>query len=423
MKNILTLFVFVIVISGNVFSQDSIKPSPTFGELKYVITGDVFYGFKYLSSPRGNTATFTTLGYNPVILYKLSDKLFFEGEIEFQTSRWQEDPSLTSGNAAAEGVAVELEYANMNYVINKYMLFKAGALFTPYGVFEDWYHQRISNRFTSRPVGIGHGGIEPGSDEGIELNGGIPIGIAKMHYAVALLNGAKLITQQEDASNTTTQNIGNLEYENIIDNNTNKALVARIGILPFSDNCLEFGGWYGSQVVSATGDKLNSNVKAIHSGVYFSFAKDIEPIKGTITVRSQYSMLSVGNFLYTLSSDTGTNIGKQYSFANNNSHAYYASFNYRGAMMKNKYLKRIEVGVRYGSVTYPDKAYGNWIMPTTSSAAKSRTQLAYVVDYWLKWNAVIKIAYEQNYIAKDPVKGTTPATPPGTLVIQFAMGL
>lgn len=418
---------FWLIIAGclfpaiNSFSQDSTKSSSS-GDLKCVFTGDVFFGFKSVGSPT-NTATFNTLGYNPVILYKLSDRLFFEGELEFQTSRWQEDATATSGNAAAEGLAVEMEFANMNFVINKYMLLKAGVMFTPYGVFEDWYHQRITNRMVSRPVGIGHGGIEPGADEGIQLNGGIPIGTGKLHYTVAVLNGAKLITQQDDAASTKTQNIGNLEYENIIDNNTNKAVVGRLGVLPFSSNWLEFGAWYGSQIVSADNDKLNSGIQAVHSGAYLSVVAPIDQIKGTLTFRSQLSQLAIGDFKFTKTSDTGANIGKTYTFANNNSSAYYAQLCYRPNMLTSKFLKRLELAIRYGSVTYPDQALGGWIMPSTTSGVKNKTQMAYALDYWLKWNAVLKISWEQlNYPAVGAQKAPA-VQPTGSFNIQAAFGL
>jgi len=393
----------LLLMGAAAFAQDSIRSS-TSGDLKGVITGDVFFGFKFVNNKgipnRPNVSTFTTVGYNPVVLYKLSDKFFFEGEVEFQTSEWQEGGS-TSGNAVGEGLAVELEYANLNYVINKYMLVKFGIFFTPYGVFEDWYHQRITNRMTSRPPGIGHGGIEPGADEGVQVNGGFPLGGgAKLHYAVALLNGGKLVT--DDPGN----NNGSLEYESIIDNNVNKAVVGRIGILPVP--WLEFGGWYGSSKVGK--DVIQNNIGAIHSGIYFSIIKSIDPIKGTVCFRSQYSKLAVDNAVFRQTDST------TYTFKNNNSKAYYAQLSYRPTMLKNKFVRRCEIAARYGSITLPDPAQGKWIMPGTTSAASNKTQWAVSLDYWLKWNAVIKFSYEQNH----PKKG---ALPRATWIIQAAMGL
>lgn len=409
MKIALLVVILLCTMTTRSTAQDSTR-SASSGELKSVITGDVFYGFKYVDNKgianKPNTATFTTLGYNPVVLYKLSNKLFFEGELEFQTSRWQEDPTLTSGNASPEGLIIELEYANLNYVINKHMLVKAGAFFTPYGVFEDWYHQRITNRMTSRPLGVGHGGIEPGSDEGVQLNGGFSLmrGM-KLHYAVALLNGGKLVTDDPDNNN------GSLEYESIIDNNTNKAMVARIGILPLP--WLEFGGWYGKQTVGK--DFLANNIGATHSGAYFSIIKDIDPIKGSICFRSEYVTLAVDDATFQETDTTN------YIFANNNSSAYYAQFSYRPTMLKNKIANKCELAVRYGSMTLPDQAQGKWIMAGTASATKSKTQWAVSLDFWLKWNAVIKFAYEQNYPVA--VNGVYPALPRASWVIQAAMGL
>jgi len=411
MKTLTTTIILAVFISAASYAQDTVQSSSSPGsmrDIKYLITGDAFFGFKYINdSKKGNTATFTTMGFNPIFLYKLSDKLFFESEVEFQTSLWQEDPEKTSGNAVGEGLAVELETADLTFAINKYMMVKAGIFFTAYGVFEDWYHQRITNRMVSRPIGIGHGGIEPGSDAGISLRGGIPLGSTKLHYAIDVLNGGKLIS--DDPSN----NNGNLDYESIIDNNTNKAVVVRIGFLPVS--WLEFGGWFGKQKVGASKDSLNKNVGATHSGAYFSIIKDIDPIKGTVCFRSQYSMLSIGDATFK-QTDTTT-----YIFKNNNSSAYYAQLSYRPTMLRSRFFKRLEIAARYGSITLPDQAQGKWIMPQTTSPAKSRTQWAFTLDYWLKWNVVIKLSYEQNYPVA--VNGVKPPLPPATFLLQVAMGL
>jgi len=376
--------ILLVAFTTLVTAQDSIRSSPS-GSLKSVITGDVFFGYQYSNdSKNGNTSTFTKVGYNPVVLYKLSDKLFFEGEVEFQLG------GGSGGFAAGEGLEVELEYANLNFVINKYMLLKAGTFFSCFGVFEDWYHQRITNRLTSRPLGIGHHGIEPGTEMGIALNGGIPLGSAKLHYAINLLNGPTLLTEDEDA--------GNLEYESIIDNNTNKALAARIGILPVS--WLEFGGWIGTSVVGGAKDPAYKNIGATHSGAYFSFIKDIDALNGTVILRSQYSNLSVDKANYI---DTAT--GTSYTFDNKSS-AYYAQLSYRPTMGINKIIKRLEFVGRYGAVDYPGGA--KW--------GQDASQWAFALDYWLKWNAVIKLSYEQN----TPVKGTKP---PANYFVQIAFGL
>lgn len=421
MKTGSTFITAGMLLIGTVsFAQDSIQ-QPSKPEVKSIITGDAFFGGKYVNNTglgKPDQLTFTTLAMNPVWLWKVSDKLSFEGETEFQSSLWQEDPAATSGMAVGEGLAVELETANLQYTINPYIMLKMGEFFTPYGVAEDWYHQRITDRMIDRPLGIGHGGIEPGSDIGMELEGGIPlIHGAKLHYAVALLNGQKLITDGPQAleNGTKYNNNGQLDIENIIDNNMNKAWVGRIGFLPVP--WLEIGGWYGTQQVNADNDKLNSNVQAVQSGGYLSLTKTIPEIKGTFILRSQYSSCVIGNVVF----DTTTiSNSPTYTFTNNNSSAYYVQASFRPALLASKFFNRWELAARYCSFTLPNQAQNHWIFPGSTSPSKSQTQWAVSLNYWLKWDVVFKFQYGQNY--PMAINGIKPPLPRATYQFQCAMG-
>ena len=97
------------------------QTKPKFSSLKFLITGDAFTGLRLVhdSKNSSNSFTFTTTGFNPVFLWKISDKMIFESEVEFQLR-------TGTGYAAGEGLEVELEYCNIGYILNKYMILRAG---------------------------------------------------------------------------------------------------------------------------------------------------------------------------------------------------------------------------------------------------------------------------------------------------------
>ena len=90
------------------------------GNTKPLITGYAFAGY---SDRKGENSSFNA-GFNPILLWKLNDRLFFEGELELELGR----------NADGEGVTgVDLEYANLSYIANDYVTVKAGRFLSPFG--------------------------------------------------------------------------------------------------------------------------------------------------------------------------------------------------------------------------------------------------------------------------------------------------
>ena len=319
--------------------------------------------------------------------------MIFEGEVEFQNR----NPHPT-GYAVGEGLEVELEYCNIGYIINDYMIVRAGTFFSTMGVFEDWHHQRITNKMISRPLGIGHGGLESGTDLGFNVRGGIPFGSAKMNYSIDITSGPRL-HQEEDPEEGT--HAGQLEWEGITDNNLNKAIGGRLGLLPFSNSSLEIGV---SGQTSKVGDYKSplEDVKATYYGADLQYNKDIEAIKGTIVIRSQYAGQKVDNVDYA-STDTTT-----YTFDNKAS-AWFGQLSYRPTQIRNKVIRRFELAGRYGMLDNPKGS--KW--------GSDKTQMAVCLDYWIAWNAVLKFSYEQDVTKSDAgVKTNSPTR----YLFQLAMG-
>jgi hypothetical protein len=389
----------LVVLYGTAFSlQANAQENATSPGIKFLLSGDAYMGVRYTHNPANDakSLSFTNMGVNPVFLWKLSNKMIFEGEVEFQNR----NPHPT-GYAVGEGLEVELEYCNIGYILNDYMILRAGTFFSTMGVFEDWHHQRITNKLISRPLGIGHGGLESGTDLGFNLRGAVPLGNAKMNYSIDLTSGPRLHFDEDAVEGT---HAGQLEWEGITDNNLNKAIGGRIGVLPFSNSSLEIGV---SAQTSKVGDYKSQyeNVRASYYGADLQYNKDIDGIKGTVIVRSQYAHQHVGDINYEV---PGTTTGQTYTFSNT-AKAWFAQLSYRPTEVTSKVVRRLEVAGRYGELDNPKGS--KW------GSDKSQTSIG--LDYWIAWNAVVKLAYEQD-ISKSDAGVKTKA--PTRYLLQLAMG-
>lgn len=393
---------------------------------KFVMLGDAFTGFKYVNDRNNSTnnkLSMTTTGINPVFLFTVKDKLIVESEIEFQLRG--NNPS-GSGFAQGEGLEIELEYMNLGYILNKYMIIRAGSFFSSYGTFEDWQHQRITNRMTSRPLGIGHGGLEPGTSLGFNLRGAFPVGTAKLNYSIDLVQAPTLNmgtgeigADSVSARKANQSTAGELEYEVITDKRMTKNIGGRIGLLPFSNSTLELGvsAHYGK--VGARGT-INENTAATFWGLDLAYSKDVDDLKGTLLFRTQYDNLSVGDAIYSYSfldvlGNTKTSVLPTFT---NKSNSYYFQLSYRPTMAKSKFLRKCEIVGRYSNQQIPVGA--KWVNDSPSGRTygyKSQTGLSLV--YWMAWNANLKFSYEAN--RWQDYRNST-LNPAPAFIMQMAIG-
>jgi len=96
---------------------------------------------------------------NPVLLFRMTDKIFAEAELEF---------GFEDG-----GTATGLEYATVHYLANDYLTVSAGKFLVPFGVFSQRLHPSWINRFNSMPPFYGHRGGIPGVDPLLPVIGDI----------------------------------------------------------------------------------------------------------------------------------------------------------------------------------------------------------------------------------------------------------
>ena len=359
MKRLL-LTIIVIFAGLSLYGQtyNTFEPSKT----QWMIRGYGHTGFSYSDSGDEKESTFLGPSLSPVILFKHSDRLMFEAEFEFEL----EDDELETG----------LEYADIMYVLNDYLTVRAGKILLPFGTFTERFHPAWINRLPTRPLGFGHDGITPGSGIGVELRGAFALEGPQLNYSVYLTNGPRLndgIDEPEEA--------GMLHFSNFEDNNLNKAVGGRLGILPFSNSSVEIG--LSGYSTSGLGDEETryENVGAFLYALDLSLVKQITSLKGIVDIKAQYNNSEVDTAEYIEVHEAGEE--GEYTF-DNNSDSFYGQLSFRPTMAENNIVKNLEVVGRYSFFNAPEGA--EW--------EEQSEQFAFGLNYWLTWRSVIKLSFQ-----------------------------
>ena len=314
----------------------------------FVLTG---YAFSTFTDTEGSDSNFTA-GFNPIFLWKLSDKVFFEGELEVE---------LEDGSTV-----VALEYADVSYFLNDYVTLGAGKFLSPFGIFRERLHPKWINKLPNQPLGYASGAsrLAPSTQIGAQVRGGIPLmWDSKLGYTLYVSNGPTL--------QTGATNAGQLSFTNTNDNNSNKAFGGRIGFLPIPE--LEVGySWQTSGAGSR--DTAFHGVDALLQEVDFSYTRDFDLIKGTIDLRSEWLWSNVDSI------DYGTSGG---AFKNDR-WARYLQAAYRPSKLGNSILKNLEFVFRFDQIDQPSDA------PTSID----RKRYAEGLNYWINPSTVAKLAYQ-----------------------------
>ena len=201
-----------------------------------------------------------------------------------------------------------------------------------------------------------------------------------------------LLYEDEDTSLFGFLNI----KQNYKDNNSNKATGGRIGILPFANSSLELGVWGESAV---TGEKYGahsdagtsaphldapdySKVKSRLYGFDFSCLTKVTFLKGMIDIKGQWNKIKTDYAKY-LNVYDNSGVVSSYSFANH-SVDYYAQCAYRLSSFENNIINKSEICFRYSYMK----------TPTGSLWEKDSKQYTLGINYWLKWNSVVKLAFQ-----------------------------
>lgn len=340
-------------------AKKSYKDSKT----QFMIRGYGHTGFASVDTNGETESSFDGGTFAPIFLFKHSDRFMFESELEF---------SLSDG-----ALEVGFEYADVMYVLNKYMTVRAGKFLLPFGTFMERLHPSWINRFTSKPLGFGHDGIAPSSDVGLELRGAFYLGNTKWNYSTYVTNGPTI----KDGS-IEPDEAGMLAFENLIDNNNNKAFGGRIGFLPFADSSTEIG--YSIFSANSTGDKDSQyeNIGAFLYALDIAFVKQVNGLSGVVDFKGQYNHSKVDNATYFDAEENET-----YTF-DNVSDSFYVQLSYRPTMSGNNFVKNLEFVSRYSEYNTPEGA--KW--------ESNSSQYSFGLNYWISWRSLIKVSYETSDI-------------------------
>jgi hypothetical protein len=319
------------------------------GTTKFLLAGYGTAGF----TARSGEDPFFDAAFNALFLWKLTDRLFFEGEMELEF----EDEATT----------INLEVAQASYLLNDYMTIGVGRFLNPMNFFVERQHMNWVNKLPDKPLAV-YDGLFPESELGAQLRGVIPIGPTKLEYAAFVANAPGLITAPDDLTE-----LGMLDFDNDANIGGHVAVGGRVGFIPIPQ--LEIG--YGIQR-SKVGPRDHA-VENVLQSVDFNYVSDSALLKGLINARAQWGWSHVGHFVY----DPDGKQGFGPLAFNNNRNGGYAQLAYRPTHIDNDIIKNFEPVVRYDRLNQ---------LHTPVGFDEQRWTLG--LNYWLTPSAVIKAAYE-----------------------------
>jgi hypothetical protein len=336
------------------------------GSTKLLIAGDAAAGY----TDEGGTPSTFTAEFNPMLLWKLNERMFFEGGLELAI----DGPDENGENSETD---VELDSAYLTYILNDYVTVGAGKFTTPFTVYHRHFDPSWINKLPLDPLVYADGGIAPDSSVGAFLIGAMPIGQSMVNYATYLSNGPALITDDPGTA-------GSLNFDNYSDQNYNKAFGFRLGYLPVRE--LEIGYSFEFSKPSP------SSFQTVHSylhGVDLNYVKDSSPLKGRVTVRSAWVWSQMDTATY---DPTGA-LGFGPLRFDNDRNGGYVEAAYRPTKASDKWLNNLEFALRYDQLNVPSQAPGGG----------DETRWIPGLSYWITPFTVFKaaFAFDDKKIGKD----------------------
>ena len=316
------------------------------GSTKFLMTGYGSAGF--ISQENGGDKKFSAT-FNPIFVWKMSDRLLFEGELE----------------AELEGhdTSVALELAQVSYLVNDYVTVGAGKFLNPMNYFVERQHMGWVNKLPDKPLAV-YDSLLAETELGFQVRGGIPIGSTKFGYSFYAANAPELIIDP-----TTPADVGSLEFNNFDNVGKHFAVGGRVGFYPFPE--LEVG--YGFQVADVTPAGAAGDVNSFLQSVDLSYVRESAKLKGIINLKAQWIWSHVGDFAYDPS----------IAPFKNNRDGGYVQLAYRPSRFENAFIKNLEAVFRYDILNQAGTPNG-----------VDQTRYTVGLNYWLGPVTVFKTAYE-----------------------------
>lgn len=231
-------------------------------DARWHVTGYADVGFEAISGDAKDS--FVTGKFNPVFHFQYKDWVLFESELELETT----DDGATG---------LTLEYSQIDFLLHDNVTLVVGKFLSPIGQFMERLHPSWINKSVDMPAGFGHGGVQPTSDTGFMLRGGVPVNDFIFTYAVAVGNGPRFGHGEDE-----------LELEGFgKDNDKNKSFGGRLALVHKSS--LEVGVSYlNSGLNSEGGLQPDGDIELARKADYRLWGADMAYSKGSWDVRAEY---------------------------------------------------------------------------------------------------------------------------------------
>jgi hypothetical protein len=335
---------------------------------RFLVSG--YASANYNVPAEGDARNNFSASFSPIFLFELSPDFLFEAELEF---------GLEEG-----GTTTTLEYAQVDYLGFENVLLVAGKFLLPFGVFSERLHPTWINKMPSMPLlyGHAHGGVAEGvltpilSDVGVMARYAGSLGdVWGLDFSFYVAQGPSQAEHDEDggddhahsiapASVAAAANGQDITYPyaseipgiafgtNFSDNNDNKMLGARLGVVKGPDFEAYVSGFHSMYDDEDYLDLVGANVAA-------------EVRKGGFEFRGEGAMLwqefEVANEFPTLRSP-----------------AYYVQTSRR--------IGDFEPVVRWSHLLEAKVE--------DEVARDHRRQFAFGINYWMRPSVPLKLAYE-----------------------------
>lgn len=316
------------------------------GSTRFLLTG---YGSAGFESLRHNDPAFNAQ-FNPLFLWKLSDRLLFEGELELEL----EDSETET----------KLEQAHLSYLANDYVTFDAGKFLNPMNSFVERYHMAWVNRLPDKPLAV-YDGLLPETYVGAQLRGGVPLGATRLNYAAFVANAPKLVTGV--GPDDDFESLGTLDFDNFSNEGGRIASGGHIGFQPVPELEIGYGIHYSGLA--------DSDEDAFLHSVDLNYVRDSDALRGLVRVSAQWVWSKVGTGTY---DDNGTPL-----VFRNDRDGGYAQLSYRPTKVDSSFLRRLEGVFRFDRFNQKDTPVGY-----------DESRYTVGLNYWLTPKTVFKAAYQ-----------------------------
>ena len=331
---------------GEIYTEIEDLSEEAMAESNFMLSG---YGeFRFVDRDGGDdgadNGTFQLHHFNPIFHYRMGERLTWVSELEFELE------TEVEGEEAHNELELGLEYSYLDYVIHDWLTFRAGKFFTPLGVFHERLHPAWINKLPTRPLPYtAPTMLLPMTDVGIMAHGGFEVNplftykLALTNGPGPMFNGAGTLTAIQPAGMFT-------------DNNNNKTVSGRLGVIPYPGFDFGVSGMLGAY----TNDGENDYEALVLDA-------NVQLFENLLDIRAEYL-------------DTTTE--RPGPLSDVDREGWYVQAAHRLAWLEQSWIQSLEPVIRSGEVE--SDLFGE----------DDRKNLAVGLNYYLMNNFVLRVAYD-----------------------------